>query len=105
MDVQWRPPGLAASRRLFLMLMLLWGAESVDDMSDASRAAAGVEERAGTRGVARNGISLPRAGVRKLDSVSEDLLHCIQTTRVEKLVVSHDSSKPVAALSLRCIFQ
>lgn len=69
-DVQWSPPGLAARRRLFLMLTLLWGAES-----EASRAAAGVEERAGMRGVAKNGISFPRAGVRKLDSFSEDLLH------------------------------
>lgn len=73
-DVQWSPPGLAASRRLFLMLTLLWGAESADDASEASRAVAGVEERAGTRGVAKNGISFPRAGVRKLDSLSEDLL-------------------------------
>lgn len=73
MEVQWSPPGLAASRRLFLMLTLLWGAESADDMSEASRAAAGVEERAGIRGVAKNGISFPRAGVRKLDSLSEDL--------------------------------
>lgn len=74
-DVQWSPPGLAARRRLFLMLTLLWGAESADDTSEASRAAAGVEERAGMRGVAKNGISFPRAGVRKLDSFSEDLLH------------------------------
>lgn len=73
-DVQCSPPGLAASRRLFLMLTLLWGAESDDDTSEASRAAAGVEERAGTRGVAKNGISFPRAGVRKLDSLPEDLL-------------------------------
>lgn len=56
------------------MLTLLWGAESADDVSEASRAAAGVEERAGTRGVAKKGISFPRAGVRKLDSLSEDLL-------------------------------
>lgn len=73
-DVQWSPPGLAASRRLFLMLTLHWGAESADDTSEASRAAAGVEERAGTRGVAKNGISFPRAGVRKPDSLSGDLL-------------------------------
>lgn len=74
MDVQWSPPGLAASRRLFLMLTLLWGAEPAVDMSEVSRVAAGVEDRAGTRGVARNGISFPKAGVRKLESLSEDLL-------------------------------
>lgn len=56
------------------MLTLLLGAEPADDTSEANRAAAGVEERAGRRGVAKNGISFPSAGARKLDSLSEDLL-------------------------------
>lgn len=72
-EVQWSPPGLAASRRLFRMLTLVWGVESPVDVSEVSRAAAGVEERTGARGVAKNGISFSNAGVRKVDS-SEDLL-------------------------------
>lgn len=85
------------------MLTVLWGAESADDTSDSSRAAAGVEERAGTRGMAKNGISFLRAGVRKLDSFSEHLPR--QTTGEEELVVSQDSSKPVAEQRSRCILQ
>lgn len=43
------------------------------DVPELSAAAAGVEDRMGSRGVARNGISFPRAGVRKVDSLSDDL--------------------------------
>lgn len=56
------------------MLTLVWGAEPPADISEVSRAAAGVEERTGARGVAKNGISFPTAGVRKVDSFSEDPL-------------------------------
>lgn len=49
------------------MLTPLWEAGSPAGVP------AGVEERIGTRGVARNGISFPSAEVRKVDSLSEDL--------------------------------
>lgn len=50
------------------MLMPLWEAESAAGVSELSPAAAGVEERMGTRDVVRNCISFPSAGVRKVDS-------------------------------------
>lgn len=56
------------------MLTPLWvEAESPADVSELSAAAAGVEERMGRRGVTKNGISFPRAGVRKVESLSADL--------------------------------
>lgn len=51
----------------------LWEAESPAGVPELSRVVAGVEERTGTRDVARNGISFPSAGVRKVDSLSEGL--------------------------------
>ena len=68
-EFQWRPPGLAASRLLFLMLTPLEGAESPADFPALSTATAvGVEERMGRRDVVRNGISFSSAGLRKVDS-------------------------------------
>lgn len=49
------------------MLTPLWEAGSPAGVP------AGVEERIGMRGVARNGVSSPSAEVRKVDSLSEDL--------------------------------
>ncbi len=72
-EFQWSPPGLAASRRRFLMLTPLWEVDSPADVPELSAAAAGVEERMGRRGVVRNGISFPSAEVRKVDSLSDDL--------------------------------
>lgn len=54
------------------MLTPLGEAESPADVPRLS-AAAGVEERMGTRDVARNGISFSRAGVRKVGPPSDDL--------------------------------
>ena len=69
-EFQWSPPGLAASRRRFLMLTPPWGVESPADAPRLSSAEAGVEER---RGLARNGISFPGVGERKVASLSDDL--------------------------------
>lgn len=64
-EFQWRPPGLAASRRRFLMLTP--PGESVVEVPKAGAVEEGVEDRRGTGGVASDGISF--TNVRK----SEDL--------------------------------
>lgn len=64
-EFQWRPPGLAARRRRFLMLTP--PGESLVEPPKPGAVEEGVEERSGTGGVARNGISF--TSVRK----SEDL--------------------------------
>lgn len=45
------------------------------------------------RGVAKNGISFPRAGVRKLDSFSEDLLSAVSLS-VASLQLERRESDP-----------
>lgn len=53
------------------MLTTPWEAESPGDISTA--AAAGVEERVGSKGVTRNGVCFLNTGVRKVASFSGGL--------------------------------
>lgn len=72
-EFQWRPPGLAASRRRFLMLTPPWA--SAAEVTEPGTMEEGVEERRGAGGVASDGISF--TNVRKsgdLQRVNNKLL-------------------------------